>query len=286
MGSSALGWREVTAVVSAATSGGRDSGQTEPGRTVTSKVMAIFAAFEDAPASLSLSQIAAAADVPLPTAHRLVGELVQWGALEKESSGRYTIGMRLWEVAQLAGRQLRETARPFLQDLFSLTQETSHLAVREGGEVLYVDRVYSSKRVPRASRVGGRLPLHATAVGKVLLAHEEPWFQQAYLTQPMLALTPRTQSNPKRLQQELQQIVEQGYATTHEEVRTGSCSIAVPVVVGDQQVLASVGLVMLSTQAREMTRYLPALQGVANRIATAVSRHPAAVLRPPSAVGQ
>lgn len=272
--------------MSAATSGGRDSGHTEPGRTVTSKVMAIFAAFEDAPASLSLSQIAEAADVPLPTAHRLVGELVQWGALEKENTGRYTIGMRLWEVAQLAGRQLRETARPFLQDLFSLTQETSHLAVREGREVLYVDRVYSSKRVPRASRVGGRLPLHATAVGKVLLAHEEPWFQQAYLTQPMLALTPRTQSNPKRLQQELQQIVEQGYATTHEEVRTGSCSIAVPVVVGDQQVLASVGLVMLSTQAREMTRYLPALQGVAQRIATAISRHPAALLRPSPAVGQ
>ena len=258
----------------------------ESGRTVTSKVMAIFAAFEDAPTSLSLSQIAAAADMPLPTAHRLVGELVQWGALERESTGRYTIGMRLWEVAQLAGRQLRETARPFLQDLFSLTQETAHLAVREGSEVLYVDRVYSSKRVPRASRVGGRLPLHATAVGKVLLAHEEPWFQQAYLTQPMTAMTPRTQRNPRRLQEELQQIVEQGYATTHEEVRAGSCSIAVPVVVSDDHVIAAVGLVMLSTQAREMTRFLPALRGVAQRIATAIARHPAALRLPATAVGE
>lgn len=256
------------------------------GRTVTSKVMAIFAAFEDAPAALSLSQIAEAAGIPLPTAHRLTGELVQWGALEKESTGRYTIGMRLWEVAQLAGRQLRETARPFLQDLFSLTQETAHLAVREGREVLYVDRVYSSKRVPRASRVGGRLPLHATAVGKVLLAHEEPWFQQAYLSQPMNALTPRTQSNPRRLHQELQNIVEQGYATTHEEVRAGSCSIAVPVVMGDDRVVAAIGLVMLSTQAREMTRFLPALRGVSQRIATAVARHPAALLPPATAVGE
>lgn len=258
----------------------------ESGRTVTSKVMAIFAAFENSPASLSLSQIAQSAEIPLPTAHRLVGELVQWGALEREGTGRYTIGMRLWEVAQLAGRQLRETARPFLQDLFSLTQETAHLAVREGREVLYVDRVYSSKRVPRASRVGGRLPLHATAVGKVLLAHEEPWFQQAYLTGPMTSLTPRTQINPGRLKQELQQIVEQGYATTHEEVRQGSCSIAVPVVVGEQRVVAAVGLVMLSTQAREMTRYLPALRGVSQRIATAVARHPAALLTPAPAVGE
>lgn len=257
----------------------------ESGRTVTSKVLAIIGAFEHAPSSLSLSYIAEVADLPLPTAHRLVGELVQWGALEKESTGRYTIGMRLWEVAQLAGRQLRETARPFLQDLFSLTQETAHLAVREGSEVLYVDRVYSSKRVPRASRVGGRLPLHATAVGKVLLANEEAWFQQTYLSQPMTALTPRTQSNPGRLREELHQILKQGYATTHEEVRPGSCSIAVPVAMADDRVIAAVGLVMLSTQAREMTRFLPALRGVSQRIAQAVALHPAALRLPATAAG-
>jgi DNA-binding IclR family transcriptional regulator len=110
-----------------------------------------------------------------------VGELVQWGALDRDAGGRYHVGLRLWEVAQNAGRQLRDTARPFLQDLFSLTQETAHLAVREGHEALYIDRVYSSRRAPRASRVGGRLPLHATAVGKVLLAYEEPWVREAYL---------------------------------------------------------------------------------------------------------
>lgn len=253
----------------------------EPGRTVTSKVLAILAAFESATSSLTLSQIAESADLPLPTAHRLVGELVAWGALEKESTGRYTVGMRLWEVAQLAGRQLRDTARPFLQDLFSLTQETAHLAVRDGREVLYVDRVYSSKRVPRASRVGGRLPLHATAVGKVLLAYEEPWFQQAYLSQPMTSLTSRTQSSARQLQRELTTVGKQGYATTNEEVRAGSCSIAVPVMLDDGQVIAAVGLVMLSTQARSMNRFLPPLRGVAARIAVAVSRHPAA-LRPPS----
>lgn len=261
--------------------GGRSGqgSQAEPGRTVTSKVMAIFAAFENAPASLSLSQIAQSADMPLPTAHRLVGELVQWGALEKESTGRYTIGMRLWEVAQLAGRQLRETARPFLQDLFSLTQETSHLAVREGREALYVERVYSTKRVPRASRVGGRLPLHATAVGKVLLAYEPPWFQQAYLTGPLETLTPRTQVSPRTLQGELRHIAERGYATTNEEVRAGSCSIAVPVRLRGDRVVAAVGLVMLSTQARHMTRFLPAMQGVAARIATAIARNPAAAMQ-------
>jgi DNA-binding IclR family transcriptional regulator len=243
-----------------------------PGRTVTSKVLAILGAFEAGPASLSLTQIAESAELPLPTTHRLVGELVQWGALERDPQGRYAVGMRLWEVSQNAGRHLRDTARPYLQDLFSLTQETAHLAVREGNEALYVDRVYSSKRVPRASRVGGRLPLHATAVGKVLLAYEEDWVREAYLAHGLTAPTRYTHTNPARLTEELAAIREQGYATTFEEVRAGSCSIAVPVFGAPGRALAAVGLVMLSTQAVQMTRYLPALQGIARRIEPALAR--------------
>jgi DNA-binding IclR family transcriptional regulator len=239
------------------------------GRTVTSKVLAMLAAFERGPSALSLSDIAAAADLPLPTAHRLARELVEWGALDRDERGRYVVGLRLWEVAQNAGRQLRDTARPFLQDLFSLTQETAHLAIREGHEALYVDRVYSSKRVPRASRVGGRLPLHATAVGKVLLAHEEEWFREAYVSRRLLASTSHTHVNPNQLLKELEVVRRQGYATTLEEVRSGACSIAVPVRAGPDG--AAIGLVMLSTQATQMDRHLPVLRGIASRIEDAAA---------------
>lgn len=242
------------------------------GRTVTSKALALLAAFETSPGPLSLTQLAERADLPLPTAHRLVAELAGWGALERDEQGRYAVGLRLWEIAQNAQRELRDAARPYLQDLFSLTQETAHLAVREGHEALYIDRIYSSKRVPRASRVGGRLPLHATAVGKVLLAFEEPWVRDAYVARDLEAPTRQTHVNPTRLLSELDGIREQGYATTHEEVRPGSCSIAVPVDGGDGRVRASIGLVMLSTQSDRMVRYLPTLRGVAARIAPAVSR--------------
>jgi DNA-binding IclR family transcriptional regulator len=245
-----------------------------PGRSVTSKVLGILEAFESGPAAMSLTQIAESADLPLPTAYRLVTELVQWGALDRDETGRYGMGMRLWEVAQNAGRQLRDTARPFVQDLFSLTQETSHLAVREGHEALYIDRVYSSKRVPRASRVGGRLPLHATAVGKVLLAYEEDWLQDAYTARDLEAPTRRTHVSPTRLREELKAIRQQGYATTFEEVRPGSCSIAVPVLGRPDRAIAAIGLVMLSTQAPHMTRYLPVLRGIAQRIEPAVKRWP------------
>jgi DNA-binding IclR family transcriptional regulator len=250
------------------------------GRTVTSKVLALLDAFEGGATALTLTELAAHADLPLPTAHRLASELVEWGAFERDPQGRYLVGLRLWEVAQNAGRQLRDTVRPHLQDLFSLTQETAHLAIREGHEALYIDRVYGSKRVPRASRVGGRLPLHSTAVGKVLLALEDDWVREAYLQRRLEASTTRTHINPVRLADELAQVREQGYATTAEEVRAGSCSIAVPVAAGTER--AALGLVMLSNQASNMTRHLPALRGIAQRIEAAMARPQPSMSRRPT----
>jgi DNA-binding IclR family transcriptional regulator len=250
----------------------------ESGRTVASRILTVFEAFEEHGPNLSLSQIAEYAELPLSTAHRIVGELHQWGALVRDPQGRYQIGLRLWELGQNAGRRLRDTARPFLQDLFSLTGETAHLAVREGNEALYVDRVYGSKRVPRASRIGGRLPLHATAVGKVLLATEAPWFRDAYLHGPLKQLTPYTHVDPVALAAELAEIAENGYAVTGEEARAGACSIAVPVGPApgsaSGQVEAAIGIVALSSQLPTIARHLPVLQGVAHRIAAAIQRRP------------
>lgn len=258
------------------------SNNNEPGRTVTSKVLAILEAFEQHGSPLSLSQMAQASGVPMSTCHRLVAELSHWGMVDRDGNGRYHVGLRLWEVAQNGGRQLRETARPYLQDLFAVTDATAHIAVREGNEVLYIDRVYSSRRIPRASRVGGRLPLHATAVGKVLLAHEEDWLVEAYVSRQLEAPTRRTHVDSIQLLEELHRTREQGYATTLEEVRAGSCSIAVPIHDDESVVVASLGIVMLSSQAQQLSRHLPALRGTAERIESAVNRFPRMVLGIPS----
>lgn len=248
-------------------------GNRDERRTVTTKVLAILEAFEKSRGALSLTEIAEATGLPLSTAHRLVTELTDWGLLFRGAQGRYQLGIRLWELAQSAWRPLRETARPFIQDLFSLTGETAHLAVRDGNEVLYVDRVYGSKRVPRASRVGGRLPMHATAVGKAILAFEEGWVRSAYLDRQLEQRTAHTHVNPRLLAEELTQIREQGYATTLEEVRLGSCSIAVPVF-HDRRVGAGLGLSMLSSQASSMTRHLPTLRGIAAQIENSTAHIP------------
>lgn len=241
-------------------------GVSRPGETVTQRVLSILAVFEARLTSLSLTEIASETGLALSTTHRLIGELEEWGALQRDENGRYQIGIRLWELGQHAGRQMREIARPLLQDLYSLTQETVHIAVREQTDVLYIDRVYGTRRVPRASRVGGRLPMHVTAVGKVILAYEEDWLREAVLARPLEARTTRTNSDPVALRAELETVRAKGFAVTREEVRTGAVSIAVPVFQGDGAIGAALGLVTTPDRAAGIEQHLPALRGIARRI--------------------
>lgn len=139
--------------------------------------------------------------------------------------------------------------------------------------MLYIDRVYGSRRVPRASRVGGRLPMHATAVGKVLLAYEEPWVLEAYLRKPLERRSVRTLVDPDALAREIATVREQGFATTVEEARTGSCSVAVPVW-HTGRIGASIGLVMESVQAPKSARHVPVLRGIADKIERATAHIP------------
>ena len=102
-----------------------------------------------------------------------------------------------------------------------------HLAVRDGTEVLYLDRLRGSTSVPIVSTVGSRLPLHATGVGKVLLAHAPAPVQQQVLAD-LPRITPYTVTQPGRLRRQLAQARRDDYATTVEEMSLGACSVAVP----------------------------------------------------------
>lgn len=141
--------------------------------SVTARALSLLAAFDSAHRSQTLSELARRSDLPLATAHRLVSELVEWGALVRQDDGAYVVGRRLWSLGLLAPTQtgLRELASPYLHDLYGATGATVHLAVLDGARALYLDRLAGHASVPVISEIGGRLPLHATGVGKVLLAH-------------------------------------------------------------------------------------------------------------------
>src|SRR4051812_43878489 len=175
------------------------------GTTVASRVLAILGAFDTAHRTLTLTEIAERAGLARPTAHRLIAELTEWGALRRDGQGRYVVGRRLWDLGLLAPVQtgLRETASPFLHALYGATLATVHLAVRDETAVLSLDTLRGHASVPIVSRVGSRLPLHATGVGKVLLAHAPDDVRRAVLSSPLPRLTPYTITQVAALERQL-----------------------------------------------------------------------------------
>ena len=240
-----------------------------PGATVTSRVLALLGAFDDRHRRLTLTEIALRAGLPVPTAHRLVGELAAWGALARTPAGDYVVGRRLWDLGLLAPVQsgLRELASPHLHDLYGATLATVHLAVRDGTEVLYLDRLAGHASVPVVSTVGSRLPMHATGVGKVLLAHAPPEVQQEVLAD-LWRVTPYTITQPGLLRRQLDRVRRDDHATTSEEMSPGACSIAVPVRRGDA-VVAALGIVVPTL--RDRARLTGALHVAARGVGRALS---------------
>lgn len=227
----------------------------QPGASVTGRALSILGAFDEKHRAMSLSDIAERAALPLATTHRLTGELAQWGALERLPSGEYFIGRRMWNIGHLTQVEtdLRQVAEPYLLDLYAATLVTVHFAVRDGTEVVYLHRLRGNRSVPVVSKVGARLPLYATGVGKVLLAHAPLEIQHEVLAN-LTRVTRYTIIQPGVLRRQLRKVVEKGYATTHEEMSLGACSIAVPIYKGDE-VIASLGLVVASLKASEQRLY-------------------------------
>ena len=247
-----------------------------PGATVTSRALALLAAFDKEHRRLSLSELADRAGLPLPTAHRLVAELVGWGALSRDATGRYVVGRRLWDLGLLAPVQtgLRQLASPYLHDLYGATLATVHLAVREGTEVLYLDRLAGNASVPVVSTIGSRLPMHATGVGKVLLAHA-PLEIQALVLGDLRRITPYTITQPGTLQRQLARVVREGYATTVEEMSLGACSVAVPIrsAAGVEAALGIVVPDLRNSRAKLVSAMQVAAQGIARALSAARASH-------------
>jgi DNA-binding IclR family transcriptional regulator len=239
-------------------------------RSVTLRALSILDAFDPGHRRLNLTEIARRCDLPLATVHRHVRELVDWHALERRPDGSYEIGARLWHLGLLSPMhaELRELALPHLQDLWAGTGDTVHLAVRKATEALYVERIGGVRSVRVVSRPGGTLPLHATGVGKVLLAWAPPDVVRHVLAR-LQRITAFTVAEPARLAAQLTDIRRTGTAWTREEMALGASSIAVGVTGADDEIVAAVGLVVPSTRTNIWTG-LPALRAAAAAIGTSL----------------
>jgi DNA-binding IclR family transcriptional regulator len=249
------------------------------------RLLAVLDAFGPRSRALSLSEISRRSGLSLSTTHRLVHELLSWGALERDSGGRYSIGVRLLELAALAprGLDLREAAFPILDDLHHRTRGNVHLGVRNGLEVVYVEAIRACATHPTNGRIGDRWPMHATGTGLVLLAFADRDLQEEALRRPLERFTPLTITDPAELRRKLAQVRQSGYAVAVGQITLPDLVVAVPVYDPFGDLAAAISVVVEAARAKpqvlvsmlgdasgEITRRLAAQSG--QRLVRAVPR--------------
>ncbi|MYU10939.1 helix-turn-helix domain-containing protein [Streptomyces sp. SID8361] len=247
----------------------RDDGR----NSVLGRAVAPLSAFHQDDEYVSLSELARRAGMPKPTAHRLSGQLIDLGMLETGSHG-LRLGLRVFELGQLVPRQrgLRDAARPHLEDLHRTFGETVHLAVLQGADVVYLDKLTSRITPVAPSRIGGRMPAHATALGKALLAHADPQVRDAVLASPLERRTPRTIVMRGLLARELGRVRTEGIACEYEESAPGLVCVAHPVRDDSGRVIAAVSVSGRINRLR-VDRVAPALRTAALTLARRYRSH-------------
>ncbi|MFE6915878.1 IclR family transcriptional regulator [Streptomyces rubiginosohelvolus] len=203
------------------------------------KAASVLECFRPDGGAFRLTEIAARTGLAKTTAFRLCADLVRLGLLERDGES-YRLGGKLFELGSLVPRRLdlREAALPFLQDLFEATRETVHLGIREGHDVVYIERIHGHQALTLPSRIGGRLPLTCTGVGKALLAFSGSELADEVLAGPLPRLTSHSVTDPARLRTAVEQIRVSGLAYEEQEAALGVSCIASPVFDGATAVAA------------------------------------------------
>ncbi|MFG1925839.1 IclR family transcriptional regulator [Cryptosporangium sp. NPDC048952] len=241
-------------------------------KSVLARGLRLLDAFEANDVDLTLSELSERTGLPKPTAYRLLNELVTWGGLERTTRG-YRLGMSLFVLGQRVPRhrELREAALPYLEDLYEATHENIHLTVPAGNDTLFLEKVSGRRSTPIVSRVGGRLPAHCTATGKVFLAYGSPERLRQVMEAGLPRLTPRTIVMPGLLRQELARTLERGYGVNREEAEVGVSAVGAPVFDHRRSVIAAISITGWA-QHLDLERLAPAVRTAALALSRELAR--------------
>lgn len=185
---------------------------------------------EDQP-ELKLTEISQAMGLHKSTVHGLLRTLAHHGYITQNAeNGKYRLGLKLVERGNLVMSLLdvRKVAHKVLRQLADQFEESTHLVILDGIEGVYIDKVEGKKAISMYSRIGKRVPVYCTAVGKVLISERED-IPQLIARLSLRPFTPNTITDPERLLQELEQVRKQGYALDNEEFERGMRCVAVPI---------------------------------------------------------
>lgn len=243
----------------------------ESGRSVASRLLEVMFAFRPDHDCLSLAEITRRTGMAHATARRMVQELLAAGVLEQTEQGKYVVGLKVWELGTLAPRSmpLRAAALPFMEDLHAALRQHMQLAVREGVEAVVVERMSTPTAVGLVSQVGGRLPLHSSGVGKVLLAYGGAELFDQVTAQGLQAYTPATITDPETLRAHLAECRRTGFAVVREETSLSAQSVAVPVFGPTGEVTAALSVVVAAGTVN-LNSVIPALVAAGRGISRAM----------------
>ncbi|MBK1688697.1 IclR family transcriptional regulator [Rubrivivax gelatinosus] len=199
--------------------------QQTPTIQVLERTFALLDMLAAHPDPVSLKEISERTGLHPSTAHRILNDLTIGRLVDRPQAGSYRLGMRLLELGNLVKARLdvRDAALGPMRDLHKLTHQPVNLSVRQGDEIVYIERTYSERSGMQVVRaVGGRAPLHLTSVGKLFLAHEEAQRVRAYATRTGLTGHTRNSiTDVTRLERELAAVRAQGSARDDEELELG-----------------------------------------------------------------
>ncbi|MEQ6902576.1 IclR family transcriptional regulator [Nocardioides sp. YIM 152588] len=252
---------------------GTSGHESQPGaapKSVVARALSLLDAFGADDVELTLSDLCERTGLPKTTVHRFVGELVEWGALERSRYG-LRLGFRLFSLGEQVARyqRLRDLSTPFLEDLYEATRESAHLAVLDGSEVLYLAKVRGHGSTPTLSRIGGRLPSHCTGVGKALLSVGPQESLEDRLSAGLPRLTPHTVVTPGLLERDLNASRERGYSIDREETRMGIVSVAAPILDRRAEPVAAIAVAGRTHNIR-VDRIATSVQSAAARLSAAI----------------
>ena len=217
----------------------------------TYKVQALDRAFAildllgESETPLGLAQVSTSLQLHKSTAHRFLMVLERHRMVERTSTGKFRLGLRLFDYGNRAIEQydLRDRAQPHLRRLVTETEETAHLCVLEAARVIYIDKIEPARAVRMITRVGATNPLHCTSVGKAIMAFlPEEKVDELFKRIRYERFTHRTIATPEALRAELEKTRRRGYAIDDEEIEDGLRCIAVPLLDAQRQPVAAVSV--------------------------------------------
>lgn len=198
------------------------------------KALQLLDAFRTDGPTLGVSQVSRLAGVPKSTAFRLLAYLEQSGFVERDGKD-YCLGRRLFELGNSVPLcrpdGLRELAAPHLTDLFVATRTVVHLAVLEGTDVVYLEKISGGSTLKIPTTVGGRMPAGCSALGKAMLAFSDRDTVRSVLQAGLVRKTPYSIIDPTRFVHQLRKVRDEGVSYDREEIALGLVCVAAPIVV-------------------------------------------------------